>query len=91
MLVIYSLNLLAVMLFAISQSKHYQAVFHQRPSNAKQNSLFYSGVIMLFLSLYTLIQRPTANIDSVYWLTSFSFFIVLVAGALSYFSKQQKR
>lgn len=84
MLTIHLLSLCAILLLALSQNKHYQALFKRRVSSKLSTQLKSVAWLLLIAVQYFLIQQQQLGLSYVLWFCWLSIFIVITGLVFSY-------
>ena len=88
MLMAVSISLLSMWCFALSQLKHFKALFNKPLTENKGKLLRVFGVILLIAVQPILWMQSQVALSYVIWLCWVSVWIVLTGLMLSYFAKR---
>ena len=91
MLMVIGLSLLSVLCFALSQHKHFAAVFKRSLQQFHTRLLRSCALLLLLLIQYLLWQQPKIGLSYVIWLCWVSIWIVVIGFLLSDVKKSRAR
>ena len=88
MLMVIVASLMSVLCFALSQIKHFKAVFNKRLTDKQSTLIRGLGIGLLLVTQLMLWQQPQIGLSYVIWLCWISIWIVITGLLFSYLARR---